>query len=313
MKGDCEQASPSPADKRAPKILTRPCAARSPGPQRQQEQAVPPLLAKGSPGGRRHSGEQRRMLINYLPCSALANLPPASLATPGSRCCSDPRRGNCCPPTGSAFKEHVAGCHAGEGGPALPFRRPWERPCPPDTPQGELGGKLWQLTEVFPHQLHGGERRGGWCLVLLFFFVSVCGSWGQGWGHPRVPGLGERGVLREQLSPECHPPSRCSPRTRDIRAAPGAALSSCPVPGAGDTAAPFSPQTLPHRPCQLLQRLSTPQSPPVPNLRAHLRAARPHHTAARPAPSPGAEPAAPCPEPWLCISCLAGMNAHGVP
>lgn len=47
MKGDCERASPSPADKRAPKILTRPRAARSPGPQRRQEQAVP---AEG-PGG----------------------------------------------------------------------------------------------------------------------------------------------------------------------------------------------------------------------------------------------------------------------
>lgn len=47
MKGDCERASPSPADKRAPKILTRPRAARSPGPQ---EQAVPALPAEG-PGG----------------------------------------------------------------------------------------------------------------------------------------------------------------------------------------------------------------------------------------------------------------------
>lgn len=128
MKGNCEQASPSPADKRTPKILTRPRAARSPSPQRQQEQAVPALPAEGYPGGWRRSGEQRRMLINYLPRSALANLPPASLATPGSCCCSDPGQGNCCLPTGSAFKEHVTGGHAGEGGPSLPFRHPWVWP-----------------------------------------------------------------------------------------------------------------------------------------------------------------------------------------
>ena len=103
MKGDCKRASPSPADKRAPKILTRPRAAGSPGPQHRQEQAVPVLRAEGSPGGRRRSGEQRRMLINYLPRSALANLPPASLAAPGSRWHPSPGRGNRRLRTGSAF------------------------------------------------------------------------------------------------------------------------------------------------------------------------------------------------------------------
>lgn len=301
MKGDCERASPSPADKRAPKILTRPRAARSPGPQRRQEQAVPALPAEGSPGGWRRSGEQRRMLINYLPRSALANLPPASLATPGSRCRSDPGRGNCRLPTVSAFKEHVAGGCGGEGGPSLPSRHLWVQPRPPNTPQGELRGKPGQLTEVFAYQLHG-----------MLFFVSACGSCRPQAGD-RVPGVGEWGVLWEQLSPECHPPGRCSPCTRDIRAAPGAALASCPVPGAGDPAAPVSLGTLPHRLCQLLQRLSMPRSPPVPSLGAHLQAAQPSHAATRPAPSPGAQPAAPRPQPWLHISCLGRAGARRVP
>lgn len=196
MKGDCERASPSPADKRAPKILTRPRAAGSPGPQRRQEQAVPVVPAEGSPRGWRRIGEQRRMLINYLPRSALANLPPTSLSAPGSRCRSDPRRGNCRLPTSSAFKNPVAGGRAGEGDPSLPSRHPRVQPRPPNTPRGELGGKPGQLTEAFAHPLRSGKRMagGGWDSAWFCFF-GICvwftqtpgwgeGPWGGGAGCP---------------------------------------------------------------------------------------------------------------------------------
>lgn len=70
MKGDCERASPSPADKRAPKILTRPRAARSPGPQRRQEQAVPALPAEGSwgDGGTAGSSAGCSLITSRAPC-----------------------------------------------------------------------------------------------------------------------------------------------------------------------------------------------------------------------------------------------------
>lgn len=144
------------------------------------------------------------------------------------------------------------------------------------------------------------------------FFVSACGSC-RPQAKDRVPGVGERGDLWERLSPECHPLSRCSPRTQDTRSAPGAVLTSCPVLGARDPVAPVSPGTLPHRLCWLLQWLSTPQSPPVPILRAHLQAAQPSRAATHPPPSPGAEPAAPPPQPWLHISCLEKTDAPRVP
>lgn len=144
------------------------------------------------------------------------------------------------------------------------------------------------------------------------FFVSACGSC-RPQAKDRVPGVGERGDLWERLSPECHPLSRCSPRTQDTRSAPGAVLTSCPVPGARDPVAPVSPGTLPHRLCWLLQWLSTPQSPPVPILRAHLQAAQPSRAATHPPPPPGAEPAAPPPQPWLHISCLEKTDAPRVP
>lgn len=106
------------------------------------------------------------------------------------------------------------------------------------------------------------------------FLVYACGS-RRPQGGERVPGVGERGVLWEQLGPECHPPGGCSPRTRDIRMAPKAALSCCPVPGAGDPAVPISPGTAPHRLCRWLQGLSTTQSPLVPVLRATCPAPSP--------------------------------------
>lgn len=273
MKGDCERASPSPADKRAPKILTRPRAAGSPGPQRRQEQAVPALPAEGSPGGRRRSGEQRRMLINYLPRSALANLPPASLATPGSRCCSDPGQGSCCFPTGSACKAHVARGCGGDGGPSLPFGHPRVQPHPPDTPRGELGGRQGSS----PRCLHTSST-GAQCLVLLFFCACARFMQTPGWG--RGPWGGGAGCPMGTAQPPV-PPTRSvlTPLPGHLRLSRGCALL---LPGSQcqDPAVLVRLGTLPPRLRWLLQRPSTPRAPAAPVPRAHLRAARPSHAPA---------------------------------
>lgn len=113
------------------------------------------------------------MLINY---SVLANVLPASLGTPGSRCH---------PPTGSAFKEHgglkaVLGmvaprCHLGPRGCSLsPHHR-----------SGEFG-RSWGSS--------GGvcTAARGWVLGAAAF-VSERGS--------RVPGVEERGGPVEAARP----------------------------------------------------------------------------------------------------------------
>lgn len=69
--------------------------------------------------------------------------------------------------------------------------------------------------EVFVHQLHSEERAGGDSAWFCFF--CVCVWFMQPQAGDRVPGVGEQGVLWEQLSPECHPPAQRSPCTQDIR------------------------------------------------------------------------------------------------
>lgn len=170
MKGGCERASPSPADKRTPKILMRPRAARSPSPRRLQEQAVPALSAKGSLGGRRHGGEQRRMLINYFP--RWQTCPPTSLTTPGSHCHWTPGRGT------AAW--HLKSTEQGI----------WLWRVALQCHRGTFEKSLLLLTHLRASLGAAGAAPRGICTPApRFRFVGVCGwllqtpGWGQGlWG-----------------------------------------------------------------------------------------------------------------------------------
>lgn len=76
------ESLPVPCGQRTPKILTRPCAARSHGPKSQQENAAPVLPARWSSGDGGAAGSRAGC---SLITSVLQNLPPP-LATPVSRC-----------------------------------------------------------------------------------------------------------------------------------------------------------------------------------------------------------------------------------
>lgn len=76
------ESLPVPCGQRTPKILTRPCAARSHGPKSQQELAAPVLPARWSSGDGGAAGSRAGC---SLITSVLQNLPPP-LATPVSRC-----------------------------------------------------------------------------------------------------------------------------------------------------------------------------------------------------------------------------------
>lgn len=123
MKGDCEQASSSPVDKRAPKILTRPRAAKSPSPQRRREQAVPALPAEGSPGDGGTAGSSAGCSLITFPDQSWQTCPPLPSSPQGAAAVPAPARGH--RPTSLAVKEHVAGGHTGDSGPSLPPQHPW--------------------------------------------------------------------------------------------------------------------------------------------------------------------------------------------
>lgn len=171
MKGGCERASPSPADKRTPKILTRPRAARSPGPDAGRSRQYPHCQPRGPWGDRGAVGSSAGCsLITFRAGKPAPRFP----RHPGEPLPLDPRQGNC----RSAFKEHGAGGRAVEGGPSLPSWHLRQEPCPPDPPQGEPGGG----QRSSPRRLHSSST------VPLCLSLQVApadprpGTGSLGWG-----------------------------------------------------------------------------------------------------------------------------------
>lgn len=163
------------------------------------------------------------MLINYLPRSVLANVPPAARGTPGSH-----RH----PPTGSPFKEHGAGAVLAALSPGCRLGTPGYG-LSPQHRSGAFGEKPGQLMGGFAHW---GEERGAGEVLGPACFVSVCGSCRPQAGD-RVPGWGSGGscggssALQAEVG--CARDTLILPHSRDtlILPIPGTRALLLPIPG----------------------------------------------------------------------------------